>query len=93
MPGRPQWCGDPAGSTPGAFPLVIDPKLPLLPLHELSWERFEELVLEIVQEVEDPVEIRSYGLRGQKQQGIDVIARKASGDWHVFQTRRVRTRA
>lgn len=90
MPGKPGWRGEPSGGTPDAFPLVIDPKLPLLPLHELPWERFEELVLEIVQEEENPVEIRPYGLRGQNQHGIDVIARRASGDWHVFQIRRVK---
>ena len=86
MPGKPGWRGEPSGGTPDAFPLVIDPKLPLLPLHELPWERFEELVLEIVQEEENPVEIRPYGLRGQNQHGIDVIARRASGDWHVFRS-------
>lgn len=90
MPGEPGWRGEHAGSAPDPFPLVLDPKLPLLPLHDLPWERFEELVLEVVQEVENPVQIRPYGLRGQDQQGIDIIARTSSGDWHVFQTRRVR---
>ena len=90
MPGKPGWRGDPSGGTSDAFPLVIDPKLPLLPLHDLPWERFEELVLDIVREEEDPVVIQPYGLRGQKQHGIDIVAKQASGDWHVYQTRRVK---
>jgi hypothetical protein len=90
VPEEPEWRGEQAGKTLDAFPLVIDPKLPRLPLHELPWERFEDLVLEIVEEVEKPVQIQPYGLRGQKQQGIDVIAKTASGGWHVFQTRQVK---
>ena len=60
MSGEPDWRGECAGTIPDAFPLsltrsVIDPKLPRLSLHELSWERFEDLVLDIVREVEKPV--------------------------------------
>jgi hypothetical protein len=90
VPGKPEWRGEPADSAPDALPLIIDPKLPLLPLRELAWERFEELVLEIVQQVEKPLEIQPYGLRGQGQHGIDVVALTASGEWHAFQSRQVK---
>ena len=90
MPGKPEWRGEPADSTPDASPLVIDPKVSLLPLGELGWERFEELVLEVVQQVEKPLEIQPYGLRGQGQHGIDFVARTASGEWHAFQVKQVK---
>ena len=83
--------GESGSSVPNIFPLIADSKPSLLPFEGLPWEKFEDLVLETVQELEDVVEIRPYGLRGERQHGIDIIARKPCGEWHAFQTRRVKS--
>jgi hypothetical protein len=46
--------------------------------------------MDTVQAVEDVVEIRPYGLRGERQHGIDIIAQKRSGQWRAIQARRVK---
>lgn len=90
--GRSSGTPDGVGSSGTAgLPLMVDSKPALLPFDALPWESFEELVLDLVDAVEDVVEIRPYGLRGEQQHGIDILARTASGEWHAFQTRRVKT--
>lgn len=82
--------GESGAGVPDTFPLIVDAKPSMLPFDGLPWKAFEELVLETVQAVEDVIEIRLYGLDGERQGGIDVIARTSASGWHAFQTRRVK---
>jgi hypothetical protein len=83
--------GESGGGVPDAFPLIADSKPSMLPFNGLPWEKFEGLVLETVQAVEDVVEIRPYGLRGEQQHSIDVIARKSTGEWRAIQAKLVKS--
>ncbi|RZN39023.1 MAG: hypothetical protein EF813_04465 [Methanosarcinales archaeon] len=62
-----------------------------LPFGGLTWEDFERLCLRLVR-LESTVEhCQLYGVRGQKQEGIDIYARKTSADkYSVYQCKRVR---
>ena len=54
----------------------VEKKLQKLPFNELRWDDFEKLILAISLKNENIKDPRIYGIKGQKQEGIDIIA-----DW------------
>lgn len=64
-----------------------------LPLKEMSWDDFELLCLSMVHDVENiPItDCDVYGRKGQKQDGIDIYARKNIGKYSSFQSKRYQT--
>ncbi|MCK4766241.1 MAG: tetratricopeptide repeat protein [Candidatus Aminicenantes bacterium] len=67
----------------------INTNLQELPYRELSWENFELLCLRIINKEEDIEYCRQYGEKGENQEGIDIYARKESGEKHtVYQCKR-----
>jgi len=62
-----------------------------LPFGELTWEDFERLCLRLVRLESNVEHCQLYGVRGQKQEGIDIYARKTSADkYSVYQCKRVK---
>jgi len=60
-----------------------------LPLQELLWENFERLCLRLARLNGDVEHCRLYGTRGQKQQGIDLYARRTSSEkYRAYQCKR-----
>jgi tetratricopeptide (TPR) repeat protein len=63
--------------------------LQLLPFDELGWDNFERLCLRLA-EADGEVEYAGlYGVRGQDQQGIDVLVRLLGGTYRLIQCRRI----
>ncbi|MFB6887733.1 hypothetical protein ACFCX4_00250 [Kitasatospora sp. NPDC056327] len=60
----------------------------LLNTGDLSWEAVEHLVVALAREVDQAREARLFGRRGQKQQGIDVVAFFDAGPTSVYQAKR-----
>ncbi len=61
-----------------------------LPFGELSWEDFERLCLRMARLEANVEHCQLYGIRGQKQEGIDIYARKKFADkYWVYQCKRV----
>lgn len=54
-----------------------------LPFEELMWEDFEKLCLRLVRQESDVEYCQLYGVRGQKQHGIDIYARRKAKDTYV----------
>nr|QNO56865.1 hypothetical protein KGHFPOIM_00007 [Methanosarcinales archaeon ANME-1 ERB7] len=69
----------------------VETRLQELPFGELTWEDFERLCLRLVR-LESNVEYcQLYGVRGQKQEGIDIYARqKFAEKYIVYQCKRVK---
>ena len=62
-----------------------------LPFGELAWEDFERLCLRLVRLESNVEHCQLYGVHGQKQEGIDIYARKTSADkYSVYQCKRVK---
>lgn len=59
-----------------------------LPFGSLSWENFEQLCLRLAEEGGDVEDARIYGERGQAQEGIDLLVRRAAGDYVTWQCKR-----
>ena len=55
-------------------------KAQTLPCHQLLWENFERLVVRLASLDGDINHCRLYGVRGQRQHGIDLYARGKSSD-------------
>ncbi|MFJ9937326.1 hypothetical protein ACIRSJ_29890 [Streptomyces virginiae] len=71
-------------------PVVVDGKIDSLPFHDLgTWQRFEQLVWDVVRAAERLSACHRYGTPGQAQGGIDIAGRAADGSWHVFQVKHV----
>lgn len=68
--------------------LPVSPRPLALPLDELNWEAFERLCLRVAAQDPDARHAKLYGRRGQKQHGIDIYVRCASGKYHVWQAKR-----
>ncbi|WP_116787006.1 NACHT domain-containing protein [Flavobacterium psychrotrophum] len=66
----------------------IETNLQELPLEKLSWEDFEKLCLSVVQLDFSIDDCEIYGIKGQAQGGIDIFARKASGNYSSYQCKR-----
>lgn len=61
-----------------------------LPFGELAWEDFERLCLRLVQLEANVEHCQLYGVRGQRQEGIDFYARKKIGEkYRVYQCKHV----
>jgi hypothetical protein len=80
---------DPLRAPPaGLDPLLLDPRPDLLPIHELTPENFERLLLKVVEEVEGLREVHLYGLPGQRQDGLDGVGFDVAGRPVGFQAKR-----
>lgn len=64
-----------------------------LPLKDMLWEDFEELCLRMVEYEEgfDKSECEILGRKGQKQDGIDIYARKGSSKYSTFQCKKYKS--
>ncbi|WP_158750570.1 NACHT domain-containing NTPase [Acidobacterium sp. S8] len=61
-----------------------------LPFDELTWENFERLCLRVVEAEATVEQCLEYGVRGQDQQGIDLLSRhRTDGIVSVYQCKRV----
>lgn len=67
----------------------LDPEVNELPLAKIPWPEFEKLCLHLVEEVATVDSSNPFGVRGQKQEGIDLYARTQDGSWWAIQCRRV----
>jgi hypothetical protein len=70
----------------------IQPHAHSLPLHELAWEDFERLCLQLADAQGTVVGCRRYGRPGQRQDGVDFYARdrRNSNYFRLYQCKRVR---
>ncbi len=86
---NPAWLNSPPEAT--FPPPPVDTRAQTLPYHELSWENFERLILQIVRREATVTECWAYGERGQKQHGLDILAefRNALGEFICYQCKRV----
>lgn len=68
--------------TPGDIQPPVHPRLQHLPFNELSWGQFEALCTALVEANPMTLDCHLYGVRGDDQQGIDIVAtqRGADGD-------------
>lgn len=56
--------------------------------HELPWETFERLSLSIARIIDGALDVRMYGVRGQAQEGIDLVAFFDEKPTTVYQVKR-----
>jgi hypothetical protein len=75
---------------PGAIPArpPVTTRVQTLPFGELTWENFERLCYRLAGRSERIEFVARYGRSGQTQQGIDVFARLARGQYEVWQAKR-----
>lgn len=59
-----------------------------LPIEKLSWEDFEKLCLRLVELNHSINDCEIYGIKGEKQEGIDVFARISQGKYNTYQCKR-----
>lgn len=78
---------DPPESRENVDPPLV-PGRKLLPLQQLTPEDFERLVYRLARLTGEPDGCRRYGVRGQKQEGIDVFARLPDGKYATYQCKR-----
>ena len=67
--------------------LPVEPRVPVLPVGEVSWRDFERLVFRLARKDPDAVYCAPYGRPGQAQDGIDVYARLSGGEHICWQAR------
>jgi tetratricopeptide (TPR) repeat protein len=85
---------DPALGYPLEPPISTGIQLPLntsaqeLPIEQLSWENFERLCLRLVQTKHALENCEVYGIKGQKQHGIDIFAKNFGGKYATYQCKR-----
>lgn len=72
---NPAWLNSPPEVFP---PPPVSTRAQTLPYHELSWENFERLILRVVRREANVAECWTYGERGQKQHGLDILAEPCS---------------
>jgi hypothetical protein len=70
-------------------PPPVQTLVPLLPTELLTWEDFERLCVRMARLNSGIEHSRLYGVRGQAQEGIDLFARSFTGDYTVYQCKRV----
>lgn len=75
----------PRGNGLPPLPVVRAPLL--LPTHLLSWEDFEKLVYSVARWLDGAVSVHRYGVRGQAQHGIDVVAFFSDATRTVYQAK------
>jgi hypothetical protein len=66
----------------------VDPSLELLPTHEMTWPNFERLLIRVAREVQGLRSVRSYGVSGQAQHGIDLVGINSGGENEAVQGKR-----
>ncbi|MFA6103473.1 MAG: NACHT domain-containing protein [Victivallaceae bacterium] len=66
----------------------IDSTVNELPIEKLEWEDFEKLCLRIAQIEHSIDDCEIYGVKGQKQDGIDIFARKDNAKYISYQCKR-----
>jgi energy-coupling factor transporter ATP-binding protein EcfA2 len=87
--GVPTWLETPVREVPSISP-PIQSRPQVLPLNELSWEHFERLCLRHVRSHTSVVMTQLYGVRGQKQHGIDLYVRFTEpARYEVYQCKRL----
>lgn len=69
-----------AQPSPEAVPPPVEPRLQVLPFQALTWEQFELLCAALVAAQPHVLDCHLYGLRGQDQKGIDIVARQQGED-------------
>jgi hypothetical protein len=74
LDGVPTWLETPATEVPALKP-PVNTRIQLLPLNDLAWEHFERLCLRYVRTQAFVVRAQLYGVKGQKQHGIDLYVR------------------
>ena len=86
---NPAWLDSPPDADFPTPPAVTRPQN--LPYHNLTWENFERLILRIARCETNVAECWIYGVRGQKQHGLDVIAEllDSPGELACYQCKRV----
>lgn len=83
----PSWLEEPSTQV---VSLPVQTRLQDLPFEELTWENFEKLCLRLARLEADVEHCQLYGERGDKQEGIDIYARKPrSQNYVVYQCKRV----
>lgn len=79
---------EPPDSQP--IPPTAVTSLQILPFAALTPGNMERLCLRLVETIEDDVEYASpYGVSGQAQDGIDILARRHDGTYRLVQSRRI----
>lgn len=96
MPSSDKWLPMGLGSSLERSPSAIVPapvigQLDGLPFDLLSWEDFERLQWRVMRDVEGLRHARLYGERGQKQQGLDVVALAPDGTGAALQSKRYKS--
>ncbi|NOT74955.1 MAG: hypothetical protein HOP08_08495 [Cyclobacteriaceae bacterium] len=77
-------------SPTSAIPPPVETLHHELPYDKLSWEDFERLCLKLAQNESHVEFCRPYGVRGDKQEGIDIFARKGNAKmFTVYQCKKV----
>jgi len=64
-----------------------------LPIGSLHWEDFQRLCLRLVETKGSVRQCAQYGVRGQRQQGIDLYSLDDSGEYFTYQCRQVTSMA
>lgn len=73
-----------------SIPLPVRPLTPTLPVGELTEERFEDLLTEVMETLHPNGHASRYGSRGHKQYGIDILVTADSGNLATGQCKRHR---
>ena len=85
----PLTADDPLLAPPsGRQPVLVDPRPQLLPLHELTPDDFERLLLTVAREVDGLRQLHKYGVPGQRQHGLDIVGFDAARRPHGYQAKR-----
>lgn len=75
---------------PEGLPTVsLRGRLDVLPFKDLHWADFERLLWRVLRDVEGLRDPRIYGDAGQRQMGIDLVARDADGSGVALQSKQV----
>lgn len=71
----------------------LDTKAQVLPLQEIPWEFFEVLCCRLTLKNSEYLDPNIYGIKGNKQHGIDILARKKSSPdkYATFQCKQVKS--
>ena len=69
--------------------LPVETRPQILPLSELPWDSFQRLCVRLAQRCGNVERCQEYGLKGQKQEGIDIYVRRSeSSRYSVWQCKR-----
>ena len=68
----------------------VKPRLQKLPFGELDWENFEKLCVRLILLEVEVKDARQYGVRGDKQEGIDIYSKINNSDkYRTYQCKKV----